>query len=371
MDIYYDATPSVSGYTADGRFIELVTRSLPNAVPSTGEMRLFKLSSVEKGGLTEFDSVTLPGSKDFYATGDTDLGVAVDSLDTLRVSVIVTDLFQSDQDVARLNRALARKLLSTGLTIGLVAAKFNFDGVIYDVGLEKRSFPYKGSRPLYLLVMGRSDPVRGFVHRLGSIGEDYNYLFMEGRVVAHPIAMMAASTKRLDNIVENDCRDSSFRKFVIREPQASNHTVQVVVPIDLLDNTLSLSDGGFSVTRRESWYGNEPFSRDQSPVTAQFEMNASADSANLSIGIEPIAIPERGLYRFDLEIKPRRAGLPDWVSDWSFGEADMSTSDNSRQRFDGSRTQHLNSFVSKLLADVGDLQEPTLGTISLLIENPD
>ena len=66
----------------------------------------------------------------------------------------------------------------------------------------------------------------------------------------------------------------------------------------------------------------------------------------------------------DPEVTPKRAVSPGWVGSW-----DLDLQEVEDGLFDGSKTQYLHSFISKLVNDAEDNQAPTLGNVSILIEN--
>jgi hypothetical protein len=91
------------------------------------------------------------------------------------LTLLVTDLFQSDADVAAMISALGAVLKTSGpdLSVGLVGVKSEFDGKVYDVGPRNLSFAYRSRphrpetyRPFYILVIGAYPIVQHYLEQL-------------------------------------------------------------------------------------------------------------------------------------------------------------------------------------------------------------
>ena len=71
------------------------------------------------------------------------------------LAVIVTDLFQDEGDINRLVAQLKEKYLQKELAVGLLGIRSQFDGTVYDAGINVPPIDHQGDRPFYLLVLGR------------------------------------------------------------------------------------------------------------------------------------------------------------------------------------------------------------------------
>lgn len=83
---------------------------------------------------------------------------------TLPLRVLISDLEVNDSDITNLTRAFNNDF-SKGASVGVLALKLPFDGVVYD----SKSRPiYTGSlrRPLYLLASGPADQVKSLLERI-------------------------------------------------------------------------------------------------------------------------------------------------------------------------------------------------------------
>jgi hypothetical protein len=83
---------------------------------------------------------------------------------TLPLRLLISDLEVNDSDITNLTRAFNNDF-SKGASVGVLALKLPFDGVVYD----SKSRPiYTGSlrRPLYLLASGPADQVKSLLERI-------------------------------------------------------------------------------------------------------------------------------------------------------------------------------------------------------------
>lgn len=106
---------------------------------------------------------------DFYQEKDTSLQTVVDAMDTNKLNILVTDLFQTNQDIDSLIISLKKACFAdSSHAMALIGVKSQFNGKIYDVGKNSLSFTYASKddvetyRPFYLLVLGKEADVRAF-----------------------------------------------------------------------------------------------------------------------------------------------------------------------------------------------------------------
>lgn len=119
----------------------------------------------------------------FYQEKDTSLQTVVDSMDANKLNILVTDLFQTNQDIDSLIISLKKVCFAdSSKAMALIGVKSQFNGKIYDVGKNLASFTYATTddvasyRPFYLLVMGKEADVRTFT-------ENYTKNFQDEKVV--------------------------------------------------------------------------------------------------------------------------------------------------------------------------------------------
>lgn len=177
VDIYLDSTYSMAGYVGFSS-TTIYCDSLKNierTITSTWKkdnVRYFKfgdsIKSIDRNSFLSSNDVA------FYQETDTSIQKVVDYIDGNKMSIIVTDLFQTNQDIDSLVKSLKSKCFSDErMAMALIGIKSQFNGTIYDVGKNLMSFTYKTTseiasyRPFYILVLGKESDVNSFSRNFG------------------------------------------------------------------------------------------------------------------------------------------------------------------------------------------------------------
>ena len=105
----------------------------------------------------------------FYEQVNTNLQNVINDTDLNKLNIIVTDLFQTNQDIESLMLSLKQKYVSNdNKAIAIIGAKSQFNGRIYDIGKSQSYVDYVSTedsssyRPFYILVLGNEVDVRSF-----------------------------------------------------------------------------------------------------------------------------------------------------------------------------------------------------------------
>lgn len=105
----------------------------------------------------------------FYNQVNTNIGGLVQELAEDHLNIIVTDLFQTDQDLDSLLASLKSKYLVDNRGVGIIGIKSHFNGKIYDVGKNAAFIEYASGtdeqtyRPFYMIVLGKEADVKAFM----------------------------------------------------------------------------------------------------------------------------------------------------------------------------------------------------------------
>lgn len=171
IDVYLDGTFSMAGYVnfPTNTVYTNAVRQIERTASST-----WKKDNVEyirfgdqfqrltREEYLQFDRVS------FYQQKDTSLQFVVDKMDEKKMNILVTDLFQTDQDIESLMASLKQKSFAApDKALAIIGLRSQFNGKIYDIGKNKMYFDYATTdpdsyRPVYLLVMGLEDDVKEF-----------------------------------------------------------------------------------------------------------------------------------------------------------------------------------------------------------------
>lgn len=180
VDLALDATTSMEGYaqpgTTYGRFLDGLESAL-GAKWQAADVRYFRFGSrVDSIGRETFRSARSTAA--FYRVAGLYERTNIDSVLVRtapeRLTVIVTDLFQTDDDKNSLVELLKTRAFARGLSVGLVPVESAFKGRVFDApngayayaSTESDSSTY---RPFYALVVGQAPVLMRFFDTIRSV----------------------------------------------------------------------------------------------------------------------------------------------------------------------------------------------------------
>ena len=172
VDVYWDATPSMKGFTklAAGNVYRALPDMLSDLCGSMGnEVAVNFFSFGEQIHPLDRASYRKFATPEVYTEAKTVVSNVIDRADANHLSIIVTDLFEDDADWSNVTQKLRDKYFSQHLTVAIIGIKNSFYGEIFDVGLNAAYFNYNSGddparyRPFYLFLMGSEPQVRTFM----------------------------------------------------------------------------------------------------------------------------------------------------------------------------------------------------------------
>ena len=168
VDVFIDATISMKGFsTVAGvttTVMDLFLEDLESAVLTSwksSDLKYFKFGTMVREVLRpEFLQAKETG---FYnepgIREKTNIDSVIDRTDPKRVSIVITDLFQTDGDASLIVRRIKERCFRRGIQLGIVGIPGDYEGVVYDTKVPP--YTYKSSpnqpetyRPFYMLVFG-------------------------------------------------------------------------------------------------------------------------------------------------------------------------------------------------------------------------
>jgi hypothetical protein len=282
------------------------------------------------------------------------------------LTVIVTDLFQNDADVSLLTNVLNEKCLKKNFAIGILGIRSQYDGTVYDVGIQSYSFSYKSNdtdtktfRPFYLLILGKHADVANYFEQLkSSLSFIKDTFVIFSPYIVNPLASFEGGSidesqglQEVTNIISTNLQDSRVKQFIIRKD----------------------SDVGFAATLK---YNQLPYTipfdtkqlkadviAEQYEPTAEFKKSSEAHQSfkiecinclnnkfTLKLNLVPTTLPGNGIYRYGIIVRPSRDAynVSHWWNDW---DMDLSKIDKWRsdlKTFEGSKTLNLKPFMNNL-----------------------
>lgn len=376
VDVIVDGTPSMQGFSESPEYRSLVAQSLANSSLSGTTVKYHRLTTAVPGGMSEVKNKIQVTNQNFYSRGDTELGRAISEAGPNRLVVLVTDLFQTDADMSRVAGKLTRTILEDDQAVGLFGVRLPFDGKIYDLGFDRRSFAFKGKRPLYGLVLGNPEAVSQYFGNLHPFVDpsDYQFLMFSSRIAAESGRIQSVdSTENLVQVAPNvipRLPDPRYVSLRIRDNTQLGH-LHALLKSNELPGVRPLTEAeGIGVNIAEVWKYDaqeESYTRSFSDsTTATRALTASVDSDGsghgLRVEIQPWDL-NSGHYCFNLAVGVDRWILPEWVSSWN-----LSPSQFQADEPDGTRTANLKPFLLNLASSVTESRFPQMATLQVFVE---
>lgn len=372
VDICIDATPSMDGFAVPPdsvyrAFLEDLEGSMVSGVKNVSDLRFYKfgerIREMTRGEFRNARSRAFYHEPGIFRATDIEL-VFRRPADERRVIVVVTDLFQRDQDVNGVVKQIKTRCLSDPrCSVGVMAIPSEFDGTVYDARVP--SFPYRSTgdrstfRPFYLLMFGPEDELRVFADVLST--RKYIDLRRFSLIGSRTVAQFSAETKRDQKSKattnRKQCGSPLDAAFNLRRgfDEASVTTAVRIAP-DAQSFGFNPSRIAVRVFRQSN---GKLLPADGEVVT---KATPRVDGAEIASSIKPPAA--RGDYVYVFELVTGEVNgfvMPRWIADF--------TSSDPRPEHDPAKTLNLDRFVEQLIATsvLDDHHQPKLARYRVLI----
>ncbi|MBC8031148.1 MAG: hypothetical protein H7Z16_13620 [Pyrinomonadaceae bacterium] len=402
VDVFFDATLSMRGFvsTQSSSFYQQTVPLLERSVIEGwkgGEVSFYKFGD---------DIAPLPGRAYLEAVkpafyGDskynrkTLIERVIDKAQPDHLTVIVTDLFQSNADVNQLSEKLKQKFIANNLAIGSYAIRSQFEGSVYDVGPSAYSFGYKSdkperNRPFYLLAFGTHADIAHYFDVLAATGvntfPDKHELILSRHLSSRLASFSGAKLKTADrvseisssNLVSGDYRGNHVKAFKISKGRTKAKLIIDLRYDAALPNVMGYgSDLTSEVT---AWKGEDKGGKVLVPVEnaeAQKAFHVVAnllpqqtpfDKLQLRVDIEVSDLPGAGIYQYRIVLRPKPNTLADWIPLWNMRDDEIQTWHRNPHDFNGAKTYNLENFLGTLQGAVLSTTPPKVGDLHLYIQ---
>jgi hypothetical protein len=377
-NIVIDATPSMSGFTSSSRYQNLITLDFANASLEGTKLTYYRLTTALPGGIQEAENKMQAAQPAFYASGNTDLQTALDSLASDGLTVIVTDLFQSSADMNAVSQSIIRQVLDKDMALGIIGVRLPFDGRVYDLGPDARSFPYEGKRPVYGLVSGApravSDYLENFKRYVDT--EEYKFVLFSPRVAERSARADVRSTDVTRNLVQVVPKARTplpgERTFGLRiRDNAKPAQLGAKFSMKVLPGAHPLLDpsaidarvtGVWKCDDGEDGYVQnfKGHSTARKAFRARVVPGDSTDILRLEASPKDL---RRGRYVFNFVTEVPEWDMPEWVSNWTLPPSQFGAGTP-----DGSKTANLRPFLLDIGSSLTAGENPRVGTFQAYVE---
>lgn len=379
--IYIDASASMKGFVSPGTWTNYAqilpyfeTVILNGWSNSKADFYGFGEEVLKLESRGHLDAV----KSNFYAGRETNIQNVLECLDTNCLTVIITDLFPSDNDLAQLIKLLKPKYINNGFSIGILGLRSQFDGIVYDTNIYGGAFPYKNGegigsyRPFYLLILGKHTDVVRYFEKLKmscpSIVSESNFIIFSRHLVSQLSSFEWATINSKNNLlgvrslVTRNTQDKRFEQFRIRD-RSKNASFVATFKYSPLPYTVPFSPRNLeAVVAAQKWQQKKGEFEQNAEFAKGFrveKLEISNSELNLVVEINPKLLTGSGIYLYEITIRPNESSykLPSWFTNWDMGSYQ-----------DGSGTRNLNYFLSNLWLTNVQIHQPKIAKFYCYIQ---
>lgn len=375
-DIYFDATVSMKGFTtlAAGNVYLTLPDLLGDLCGSMGTVKFFGFgANIRPLDGRSYRQFTTP---DVYVEPITAVANVVDAADTSHLSIIVTDLFESDSDWSNVTQKFRDKFFTNHLSVAVIGIRNSFYGEIFDVGLNAAKFNYNSwddpnrYRPFYLLVAGRDDVVKNFLRKFNerqTLPNDTGYLLLSENLTETAADFSTFALEEQENFYSDDTLnlDSRVKEFGLDNFNAAASFIfsrKYDPPLGACPLDLSSFDTFTEIftVDGEQWTPHES----NDVRVSLMKIDKRPQDFFVKVALTPEKSLAEGKLNFvRAKVMPTALGykLPPWVELWSVNV------DGAAKIFDGSKTLNLSRLLGSLKDSIFMASRPAIMNINFVV----
>ena len=301
-------------------------------------------------------------------------------MDPNKLNILVTDLFQTNQDLDSLIRSIKNKGMGEGKAIAVIGMKSQFNGKIFDVGKNMSSLDYQTTgdedsyRPFYVLVMGNENDTRVFV-------KSYQNSLPKN---ANAATMFLSSNLGIDTKLEEDKvsnkkekgKENAAKMAVLPNLTSSNEVMQYRLKTEdalstagvrmYAKDTLGTIPDKYQlkVDRVEEWTDSYTIVKADDFISGTVgDVGLKDRAVNIAFTLDaaPASIKkEKGVYRVEFSLIPdkdsylKAAGVFDA---WNFDDSQINEGEDTLAKV-GNKTLNISKFSNMLASLNYELNAP-------------
>lgn len=383
-DIYLDGTTSMYGYVnyPGGTIYVDAVKNIERTI--TENWKNDSINYIKFGD--SFQKITRDtflhmDKTAFYDQKDTSLQKIVEQANDSDLTIIITDLFQTNQDLDSLVNSLKNKGLNNGKAIAIVGIKSQFNGKIFDIGKSMSTLDYASTddattyRPFYVVVIGNENDTRYFVKSyMKKLPQNAQPTVA---FLAHNLGIQTSlETDKVTNKKKNS-KDNAAKMASISNIISNKDILQYRLKVDekisetpvrlyakdvlgKIPETYSLK-----IESVEFWNQNN-FEKESATDFLNIDLGEAGlkdTTANISFMLQakPSAIHKKeGIHRANLSLIPDKESYikaMDVFSDWNFDDSQINENPDAMQKV-GNKTLNINRFISMLAGMNYELNTP-------------
>ena len=379
LDIYWDATVSMQGFTQleSGN----VYCTLPDklGVLLNGETKFFYFGE-QITPMEGRDHLKLR-NPEFYTESITSFGRVLDEAKTENLSIVVTDLFESESDWSNITQKLREKYFNNHLAVAMIGIQNPFSGKIYDVGLNAASFSYESGndpsqfRPFYLFLMGSDAQIRKFLEKWKEQNLPKDHIIVFSEYFTQPKILSVADAKNSKNIFGSNRLQKTDNRLQEIGIANMEEDVKLSIPVEfslVSDNCEIKNENNDSIFQKnvKIFALNEGTWQEQNNEVSKVEFtDNNADKKynyDLTLEFQPkvtLSPGHIGLVQIQIIIPQENITIPQWINDWDMGNIVITP-----ENFNGAKTVNLKNIAESLRGSMFATTQPQIVELDLVVD---
>jgi len=404
--VYVDASASMRGFAVPpaSRYLHFLRRLENSLLTGWGDsaIRLARFGeSIQP--IPEHPGFELAFQPNFYNDPVTKIEEPLGAVQPGELTVLVTDLLQTNGNMSFLVRTLLRNLLPNRLSLGVWGLRSEFNGTVYGAEWQGPTFTYRTSndpntlRPFYMLVIGRREDVLRYARVISTAYKQFKevstdtFLLLAPEVVEKPLEWKVVAPGRLAGVAAStEIVLPGKRGVAFGSYKFVGNVLSAVIPVELEYlkvahlPQIKLQTLERQVRQAKFYRSANLFlfrklreAVDASPEVSgavRFELSEPKSDPSgrlaLTVRIEPKKRLPDGVYFFEYRpgLKVEAFELPAWCTGWNMEPEELAAFSQTPAAFDGSRTPGLNEFVRTVWAAMVREYSPGLGSLYLYVK---
>ena len=377
LDIYLDATTSMQGFavnqnSAYNKFIEEL-ESAANITWKKTDVKYFKFGTkVKPIGRAEFLSARTPlFYKEKGIFEETKIDSVIYKTDISRLTIVVTDLFQTEADVNSIVLQIKNRCFLQDIQLGILGIQSFYDGRVYDAKVPAYNFVSKEGdeetyRPFYAIMFGEPENmIRLFsVLKNKPYVKEKNFILISKHLISRFDTRLTKSKESKELSIRKSENGPNTFEFSLRD-ETRRSKFDLEINYKQKENTY-----GFIPSKLElETFSKTILKENKNSLNNNYSHNVSlstlVNNDNKINSVLDINIPKApGTYSYCIYIRLPLSGgyiVPEWVMQYS--------SDNPNPLKDSNKTLNLEKFISDLIQANITVSKPKIAKIYLTIKD--
>jgi len=369
VDLYLDSSVSMGGFVgAANSSLPPLIRDLESAA-QTGwravSVRYFKFGTKVVEAKREDFVKRLETAAFFKEKGiseKTNIDVVLAQSDPSRLTLVLTDLFQTAGDVNAVVSALKDNLVTKNVPVGLLPVLSEFNGMVFDANVPPYSYRSTADpathRAFYLLMFGNRHDMKRLVDVIGekTYIDRSRFLLLSPYVTKTQVAALVKPSVS-KNLVVRPANDLQGNEFFLDLREGTNASLAVDLNIETVEGAAALKRDRLEMRAVRKTADGETATSD---ITLGGPLVTDGTNVRLPLNIRLAEQPGTYHYKIDLRTPTLSAfDLPSWVPALS--------SNNPSPSFEPNKTLNLAPFVQGLVQSTTSVQATTAARMFIRI----